>query len=197
MSSKTVFTKSVLKTKKKSKFKILFLVLSRIIKNNPKLFLLCSVLAVIVSVINFNIGVNFKDAFITEERNLTKKVIAELEKKDEKKEIKVDEIKSILDKKYSRVSEQQTNVKNSIEKELAKKESLKKEEAIKLVKEAGKDPKNKTIFTKKDFKFEFNLFGWKIYEKTTLRLIENFGFVPHILILILVTKSLFSLIHYY
>ena len=196
MSSETVFTKSVLKTKKKSKFKILFLVLGRIIKNNPKLFLLCSVLAIIVAVINFNIGVNFKDAFITEERNLTKKVIAELEKKDEK-EIKVDEIKSILEKKYSRISEQQTKVKNSIENELAKKESLKKEDAINLVKEAGKDPKNKTIFTKKDFKFEFNLFGWKIYEKPALRLIENFGFVPHILTLILVFKSLFSLIHYY
>lgn len=196
MSSKTVFTKSVLKTKKKSKFKILFLVLSRIIKNNPKLFLLCSVLAVIVAIVNFNIGVNFKDAFITDERNLTKKVVAELEKKAEK-EIKVDEIRSILDRKYSRISEQQEKVKNSIEKELASKESLKKEEAIKLVKEAGKDPKNKTIFTKKDFKFEFNLFGWKIYEKPALRLIENFGFVPHILILILVVKSLFSLIHYY
>src|SRR5437763_10829856 len=111
MSSQTVFTKPVLKTKKKSKFKILFLVLGRIIKNNRKLFLLCSLLAVIVAIINFNIEVNFKDAFINEERTLTKKVIAELEKKEENEEISAKDIKGILDKEYNQSSEQQKIVK--------------------------------------------------------------------------------------
>nr|CAG8454511.1 11756_t:CDS:2 [Entrophospora candida] len=132
MSSETVFTKSVLKTKKKT---------------------------VITAVINFNIGINFKDAFITEERTLTNKVIAELERRNKGEEIKAEEIKEILEKKYNSVSEQQTKVKNGIESELANKRSLKKEAAIDLVKEAGKDTKNRTIFTKKDFKFEFNLFA--------------------------------------
>jgi hypothetical protein len=200
MSSETIFTKSVLETKKKSRFKILFLVLGRIIKNNPKLFLLCSGLAVIVAIVNFNIGVNFKDAFITEERTLTKKVISILERKKEGEEIEAEEIKEILDKKYKKTSEQQTKVKNSIENELINKGSLKKKEAIDLVKEAGKDPKNKTIFAKKDFKFEINLFGWKLMERTDLHLIgdsNSIGFVPRILLLIFVVKSLFSLIHFY
>ena len=159
MSSQTVFTKPVLRTKKKSKFKILFLVLGRIIKNNPKLFLLCSLLAVIVAIINFNIGINFKDAFITEEKTLTTKVITKLESRKEGEKIEAEEIKKILEDKYSRVSDQQKNVKDNIEAGLKGKESLDKKAAIDLVKEAGKNPKNKTIFTKKDFKFEFNLFG--------------------------------------
>jgi hypothetical protein len=200
MSAETVFTKPVLRTKKKSKFKILFLVLGRIIKNNPKLFLLCSSLAVMVAIINFNIGVNFKDAFIEEERTLTKKVIATLERKEKDEEIKVEEIKKILEEECSRVSEQQTKVKNSIENKLTNQENLKKAEAIKLVEEAGKDPQNRTIFAKKDFKFKFNLLGWKITERTDLRLIGDFkdpGFIPRLLLLIFVFKSLFSLIHYY
>src|SRR3954454_19486819 len=118
MSSSTVFTKSVLKTKKKSRFKILFLALGRIIKNNPKLFFLCSLLAVIVAVINFNIGINFKDAFITEERTLTKKVIAVLERKQEGEKIESAEIKKILNHKYKKTSDQQIKVKNNIETKL-------------------------------------------------------------------------------
>ncbi|CAI2161756.1 1316_t:CDS:2 [Funneliformis geosporum] len=144
-----------------------------------------------VAVINFNIGVNFKDAFITEERTLTKKVIGVLESKGKDEKIDPEEIKSILNKKYNSVSEQQTKVKDSIEEGLKGKNSLAKKEAIDLIKEAGKDSKNKTIFHKKDFKFEFNLFGWKIVERTDLHLIKGFGFIPRILIERDLKKDLF------
>jgi len=62
--SSTVFTKSVLKTKKKSKIKLLFRVLRRVIKNNPKMFLFCGLLAIITAIINYNIGLNLREAFV-------------------------------------------------------------------------------------------------------------------------------------
>jgi hypothetical protein len=64
MSPSTVFTKSVLKTKKKNKAKLLFRVLRRIIRNNPKLFIFCACLAAIVAIVNYNIGLNLREAFI-------------------------------------------------------------------------------------------------------------------------------------
>ena len=62
--SSTIFTKSVLKTKKKSKIKLLFRVLRRVIKNNPKMFLFCGLLAIITAIINYNIGLNLREAFV-------------------------------------------------------------------------------------------------------------------------------------
>ena len=61
MSSSTIFTKPVLKTKKQSRVKLIFLVLRKIIKNNPKLFFFCSLLAVITAVVNYNIGANLRN----------------------------------------------------------------------------------------------------------------------------------------
>lgn len=61
MSFSTVFTKPVLKTKKQSRIKLIFLVLRRIIKNNPKLFFFCSLLAILTAVVNYNIGNNFRN----------------------------------------------------------------------------------------------------------------------------------------
>ena len=61
MSSSAVSTKSILKTKKPSKTKLFFQLLRRIIKNNPKLFLFCALLSVLVAVINFNIGANLRN----------------------------------------------------------------------------------------------------------------------------------------
>src|SRR3954453_11821175 len=74
MSSSTAFTKSVLKVKKQSKIKLLFLFLGRIIKNNPLLFFFCSLLAVIVAVINFNISSNVKNLILHKEKTLSEQV---------------------------------------------------------------------------------------------------------------------------
>src|SRR2546429_5004985 len=114
MSNSTVFTKSVLQTKKKSKSKLFFLILRRIIKNNPKLFFFCSLLAVLTAIINFNIGVGFKDAFITEERTLSQRTINEIEKNYKKNEDKIQttEIKKILNEQLNELSTQHTNTKH-------------------------------------------------------------------------------------
>src|SRR3954471_21715540 len=63
MSPTTVFTKSVRQTKKKNKAKLLFRVLRRIIRNNPKLFIFCALLAIITAIINYNVMVNLREAF--------------------------------------------------------------------------------------------------------------------------------------
>ena len=70
MPKATVFTKKVLQTNKKSRLKILFRVLERIIKNNPKLFFFCVLLAITTAVINFNIFVNFRNAIQKEDINI-------------------------------------------------------------------------------------------------------------------------------
>src|SRR5207302_3371141 len=95
MASSSVFTKSVLKTKKPSKVKLLFLVLGRIIKNNPLLFFFCSLLAVITAVINFNISVNVKNLMLRKEKTLSEQVIKEIEKegREEKKVIQKKKIR--------------------------------------------------------------------------------------------------------
>ena len=61
MSSSTVFTKSVLKTKKQSKTKLFFRVLKRVILNNQKLFFFCVVLSVFTAIINYNISANLRE----------------------------------------------------------------------------------------------------------------------------------------
>src|SRR5215216_3689612 len=99
-SSSTVFTKPVLKTKKQSKIKLLFLVLGRVIKNNPLLFFFCSLLAVITAVINFNIGVNVKNLVLHKEKTLSEQVIKEIEEEGgkEKKDLDIqkERIREIL-----------------------------------------------------------------------------------------------------
>jgi hypothetical protein len=103
MSSSTVFTKSVLQTKKKNKIKTLFLVLGRIIKNNPLLFFFCALLAVITALINFNITVNFKNAFIVKDRNIASQIIKEIKKEEGKKteEIEKERVREILTEKLA------------------------------------------------------------------------------------------------
>src|SRR6185436_633264 len=99
-SSSTVFTKSVLKTKKQSKIKLLFLVLGRIIKNNPFLFFFCSLLAVITAVINFNIGAKEKNLLLQKKKVLSKKVVQKKEKEGKKKkDIEKKRIREILKEK--------------------------------------------------------------------------------------------------
>src|SRR6185312_3136278 len=98
--SSTVFTESVLKTKKQSKIKLLFLVLGRIIKNNPFLFLFCSILAIITAIINFNIGANAKNLLQQKEKTISKKVNKEIKKEGkEKKDIEKKRIREILKEK--------------------------------------------------------------------------------------------------
>src|SRR5688572_14275543 len=112
MSSSTVFTKPVLKTKKTSKVKLLFLVLGRIIKNNPLLFFFCSLLAVITAVINFNIGVNVKNLLLSKEKTLSEQIIKEVEREGggEKEEVEKEKIKEILAKKTNENNKGQKEV---------------------------------------------------------------------------------------
>src|SRR5437868_1762070 len=108
MSPSTVFTKSVLQTKKPSKVKLLFLVLGRIIKNNPLLFFFCSLLAVITAVVNFNIGVNLKNVLLSKEKTLSEQVIKEVEKEggDKEEEIEKKRIREILEKQATENNKQ-------------------------------------------------------------------------------------------
>ena len=164
MSSTSVFSKSILKTKKKNKLKLLFLFTQRIIKNNPKLFFVCSLLAVITAIINFNIGVSFKNAFFVDEKTLSNEIIEDIKKEvNDKEKIETERIKEIAENKATTNAELQTEVKKKILAELEKKKNnnqkfLKREEAINLIKEASKDTQT-TIFRTENFKFKFNLFG--------------------------------------
>jgi len=92
VSSSTVFTKSVLKTKKESKLKLLFRFTRNVISNNPWLFLAGSLLAVIAAINNFNIRVCFKDAFFVDEKTLNTQTI-EIINKDKEDTIDTDKIK--------------------------------------------------------------------------------------------------------
>ena len=165
MSSTSVFSKSILKTKKKNKLKLLFLFTKRIIQNNRKLFFFCSLLAVITAIINFNIGVSFKNAFFVDEKTLSNEIIEDIkkEKTNDKGEIEIKKIEDIAKNKATTNAKLQTKVKEEILAELKKKGNnnqnfLKREEAIKLIKEASKDNLT-TIFRMDNFKFKFNLFG--------------------------------------
>lgn len=168
MSSATVFSKSVLKTKKKNKLKLLFLFSGRIIRNNPKLFFFCSLLAVITAIINFNIGVSFKDAFLTDEKTLSAQTIEIInqevkEKEGKEGEISTKRIQEIVDKQTDQNVSLQRTVQSKIVKKLKEKDSnqqktLKKKEATELIKEASKDNYD-TIFKTNGFKFKFNFFG--------------------------------------
>jgi len=156
MSSSTVFTKSVLKTKKQSKLKLLLLVLGRIIKNNPLLFFFCSLLAVIVAVINFNIGTNLKNVMLGKEKTLSEQVVKEVEKeKGEKIERK--RIRKILNDKADETEKKQREVKEKIEEKIKGEGSLTKKEAKKIIEDASVS--GRKVIDQKDFEFEFNFFG--------------------------------------
>lgn len=78
MTLRTVFSKKIVGTK--SKTGLIVKTLKRIIANNKKLFLLCSLLAVMTSTINFNIAVNLK-RFINSPSNIdASKSILEFDK---------------------------------------------------------------------------------------------------------------------
>lgn len=156
MSSSTVFTKPVLKTKKQSKLKLLLLVLGRIIKNNPLLFFFCSLLAVIVAVINFNIGTNLKNVMLSKEKTLSEQVVKEVEKeKGEKIERK--RIRKILNDKADETEKKQREVKEKIEEKIKGEGSLTKKEAKKIIEDASVS--GRKVIDQKDFEFEFNFFG--------------------------------------
>ncbi|RHZ37130.1 ATP-binding cassette domain-containing protein [endosymbiont GvMRE of Glomus versiforme] len=63
MPQAAIFTPTVIQQKKKSKFKLLWLVFLNIVKNNLSLFLFNVFLAIITAIINFNIRLNLKEAF--------------------------------------------------------------------------------------------------------------------------------------
>ena len=139
MSSSTVFTKSVLKTKKPSKIKLLFLVLGRIIKNNPLLFFFCSLLAVITALINFNIAVNLRGVLLSKEKTLSGEVIkaVEKEKGDKEENIKKEKVREILKQKADETNEEQKKVKKEIEEKIEGNGSLKKKEVKKIIEKAS------------------------------------------------------------
>jgi len=156
MSSSTVFTKSVLKTKKQSKLKLLLLVLGRIIKNNPLLFFFCSLLAVIVAVINFNIGANAKNLLLHKEKVLSEQVVQEIEKEEGEK-IERKRIIGILKDKADETNQKQKKVKEKIEKKIKGEGSLTKKEAKKIIEDASID--GRRVYDNPDFEFEFTFFG--------------------------------------
>ncbi|KLL02580.1 MAG: ABC transporter ATP-binding protein [Mycoplasmataceae bacterium RC_NB112A] len=212
-SPSTVFSKSVLKTKKKNKVKILFLVLGRVIKNNPKLFFLCVLLGIFVAIINYNIGVVFKNAFMVQEKELT---VAVNEKIDEEKGennqpveyISKQRIREITKEEYQKVIQRNQKsradieeVKSNIEKaeKFAGTDLIPKKEAKEIIEKKG------TIGRKvwdKDYEFEFRFFKWKLFKNKELGLWKDqesrpFGFIPRILILVFLVKSTFSFLHFY
>ncbi|MCE8164011.1 MAG: ABC transporter ATP-binding protein [Candidatus Moeniiplasma glomeromycotorum] len=209
-STSTVFSQSVLKTKKKNKLKILFLVLGRVIKNNPKLFFACSLLAVVVAIINFNIGVNFKDAFLVQEKHLTEAVIEKIDDEDKEKktqQINKQRIKEITEEEYQRVIQQNQKDKGKIEEiknkilqteELTGTDSIPKKRAKELVEEKGTSERR---VWDKDYKFEFKFFKWSWFKQKDLPVLWDhktpLGFIPRILILIFLVKSVFSLLNFY
>ena len=161
MSSSTVFSKSVLKTKKESKLKLLLRFTINIIRKNRGLFFVCALLAVITAIINFNIGVCFKNTFFVDEKTLSTQTIEAI-KEDKGNTIDIDRVKRIIKKKANKNEASQKEFKKKFLKELKKKTSqtsFKKEEAIELIEEASKDTFTTNILRKYDFKFKFNLFG--------------------------------------
>ena len=158
MSSSTAFTKSVLKVKKQSKIKLLFLFLGRIIKNNPLLFFFCSLLAVIVAVINFNISANVKNLILHKEKTLSEQVIREVEKEGgEKEEIEKKRVRAILEKNADEANQRQKEVKEIIEKKIPGSGSLKKKKVKEIIEESSIG--SRKVYNQNDFDFEFNFFG--------------------------------------
>jgi hypothetical protein len=161
MASSTVFTKSVLKTKKPSKVKLLLLVLGRIIKNNALLFFFCSLLAVVTAVINFNISLNAKNLLLHKEKTLSEQVIKEIEKEGEgeTKDIQKKRIREILAEKADKNNKKQKEVKEKIEKEIKGNGSLTKEKAKEIIEKARVGGRKINDPSQNDFEFEFNFFG--------------------------------------
>ena len=157
MSSSTVFTKSVLKTKKQSKVKLLFLVLGRIVKNNPFLFFFCALLAIITAIINFNIGANLKNLVLHKEKTLSEQVVKEVEREKEET-IEKKRIREILKDKADETNQRQKEVKENIEKVIKGNGSLTKKEAKKIIEDSSIE--GRKVYDQKDFEFEFNFFGW-------------------------------------
>jgi flagellar hook-basal body complex protein FliE len=138
MSLSTVFNESVLRTKKKNKIKLLFLALGRIIKNNPILFFFCSLLAIITALVNFNIGLNFRNFLTIKEKTLSEQVIKEIEKEGGEKETEIEKkrIREILEKKVDESDKKQKKVKEKITEQAEGEGSLKKKEIKELIENA-------------------------------------------------------------
>jgi ABC-type multidrug transport system fused ATPase/permease subunit len=194
MSLSTVFNESVLRTKKKNKIKLLFLALGRIIKNNPILFFFCSLLAIITALVNFNIGLNFRNFLTIKEKTLSEQVIKEIEKEGGEKETEIEKkrIREILEKKVDESDKKQKKVKEKITEQAEGEGSLKKKEIKELIENARVGWR--TVFTDDNFEFEFNFFGHYLFKRDDLSI---WWFTICSLVLILLVKSLFSLLHYY
>jgi flagellar hook-basal body complex protein FliE len=138
MSLSTVFNESVLRTKKKNKIKLLFLALGRIIKNNPILFFFCSLLAIITALVNFNIGLNFRNFLTIKEKTLSEQVIKEIEKEGGEKETEIEKkrIRETLEKKVDESDKKQKKVKEKITEQAEGEGSLKKKEIKELIENA-------------------------------------------------------------
>jgi len=118
-------------------------------------------LAIITAIINFNIGICFKNAFFVDETTLSTQTI-EVIKSNKEETINIEEIKKIIDQKVNENEEFQNKTRKIIFDELEKsppQTSFKKEEAIKLVEKASKDIFTTNIRRTDHFKFKFKLFG--------------------------------------
>ncbi|WNE40306.1 MAG: Vitamin B12 import ATP-binding protein BtuD [Mycoplasmataceae bacterium] len=192
MSLSTVFNKSLLQTKKESKIKLLFLALGRIIINNPALFFFCSLLAIITALVNFNIGINFRNLITnaTKEKTLSEQVIEEIEN-EKGDDIKKEKVKDIIKNNLKEKDKQQREIKEKIEEKIKGKESLTKKEIKDELEEIRIGERN--VFKDK-FEFEFNFFGYHLFKENKLSI---WWFITCCLVLILLVKSLFSILHWY
>lgn len=192
MSLSTVFNKSLLQTKKESKIKLLFLALGRIIKNNPILFFFCSLLAIITALVNFNIGINFRNLITnaTKEKTLSEQVIEEVEN-EKSNDIKKERIRDIIKNNLKEKNKQQREIKEKIEEKIEGKESLTKKEIKDELEKIRIGEKN--VFNDK-FEFEFNFFGYNLFKENKLSIK---WFIICSLVIILLIKSLFSILHWY
>ncbi|WNE40565.1 MAG: Vitamin B12 import ATP-binding protein BtuD [Mycoplasmataceae bacterium] len=192
MSLSTVFNKSVLETKKENKIKLLFLALGRIIRNNPLLFFFCSLLAIITALVNFNIGLNFRNLITSaiKEKTLSEQIVEKIEKEEGDK-ITEGKIREIIETNFNEKDKQQKEVKEKIEEKIKDKQTLTKKEIKKEIEKIRVG--ERTVFNDK-FQFEFNFFGYYLFKSDKL---DIYQFIACSLILVLVVKSTFSLLHYY
>ena len=164
MSKVTIFSKSVLKTKKNdNKLKLLSRVFGRIIKNNRKRFFFCSVFAIFTAMVNFSIGINARNLIFNSGKTFAEATIEEINKEPEI-QIPIATIEKILTEKVNQ--EEKEKINKAIQEISKSKTSLSKQEAEEIIKEAAKS--GDKIWNKKNYKFAFNFFGLKLFKKENL-----------------------------
>ena len=175
-SKNSLFSESFLEQKNKNKkFKLIALVAKAVIKRNLKLFLCCSALSAATAILNFNVSVGFKDAFlekeeIREENNFFESTINDL--KEEKKDVfSAEELGEILrqnlkkcvnlSKENKKFKEENRSLFNSNNEQ----QIYEKKELIELLtsSDSKRNQRSENV-NEKSYKFKFNLFGFKIFE---------------------------------